>query len=161
MDQKRLEEIRKNVDFARKIGFTGLNMESAVYEAYCEIVPELLDYIKQILAEEKKLEERYQNRMKKEITEKEAIRLLHPDTQKEAILEYHYFGGSLKGNRVAIVAMEAAHLLACDALEKQISRSMEYDGWNPQGSVFRCPECLKILRNNVNYCPNCGQRIEE
>jgi len=160
MDKKRLEEIRKNVDFAKEIGFTGLNMESAVYEAYCEIIPELLDYIGRILAEGKKPEERYQNKIKKEITKKESIRLLHPDTTREALSEYEYFGG-LEGNRAVIAVIEAACLLACDALEKQIPMGMEYDEWTPKGSVFRCPECLKILRNNVNHCPNCGQRIEE
>ena len=45
MDQKRLEETRKKVNNAKEVGLTGWNLAAAVYDEYCEIVPELMDYI--------------------------------------------------------------------------------------------------------------------
>lgn len=50
---------------------------------------------------------------------KEAIRILHPDTTREALAEYEYYGG-FNGKQAMIKAVEDASLLACEALEKQI-----------------------------------------
>jgi|GEM_PF-3145310 len=48
MDQKRLEETRKKVNNAKEVGLTGWNLAAAVYDEYCEIVPDLLDYIAEL-----------------------------------------------------------------------------------------------------------------
>lgn len=47
---------------------------------------------------------------------KEAIRLLHPDTTRDALAEIEYYGG-FKGKEKCIKAIEEACLLACEAME--------------------------------------------
>ena len=56
------------------------------------------------------------------MTAQEAIKLLHPDTTKEAIAEIKYYCG-FHGKEAAIKAIEEACLLACDALEKQVPKA--------------------------------------
>ena len=51
---------------------------------------------------------------------KEAIRILHPDTTREALAEYEYYGGF--NGKQAMIKAEDASLLACEALEKQIAK---------------------------------------
>ena len=47
---------------------------------------------------------------------KEAIRLLHPKTTRDALAEIDYYGG-FNGKEKCIAAIEEACLLACEAME--------------------------------------------
>lgn len=50
------------------------------------------------------------------MTKEQAIKLLYPDTTREALAEIEYYGG-FKGRMAAIIAIEDACLMACDALK--------------------------------------------
>lgn len=51
------------------------------------------------------------------MTSEEAIRILHPNTTKEALVEYEYYGG-FNGKKAMIKAVDEASILACEALQK-------------------------------------------
>lgn len=97
------------------------------------------------------------------MTAQEAIKLLHPDTTKEAIAEIKYYCG-FHGKEAAIKAIEEACLLACDALEKQVPKKPKsaYD-FRAKDNV--CQSCesekaCRILFPWEKYCPGCGQAID-
>lgn len=58
------------------------------------------------------------------MTKEQAIRLLHPDTTREALAEIEYYGG-FRGRRAAIMAIDDACLIACDALKREIMKEQE------------------------------------
>lgn len=79
----------------------------------------------------------------------EAIRLLHPDTTKDAIREIEENGGD------AIKAVNEACLLACEAMERQIKKKP----MNDENGYSKCPRCEGILLYCDNYCLDCGQYL--
>lgn len=88
------------------------------------------------------------------MTLEEAIKLLHPNTTKEAIRRIEENGGD------AIKAIEEACVIACEALEKQIPKkpiTIEADFY---GNSYGCPVCgLDMGPYQFNYC-DCGQRLK-
>ena len=101
------------------------------------------------------------------MTIEEAIKLLHPDTTGEGIMELQYYGG-FEAKEKVIKAIEEACILACAALEKQIPKNPYLSGdgyWNGQlvYDIWDCPNCGKSYEvdyDNYDYCPECGQRID-
>ena len=63
-------------------------------------------------------------RSNEQMAKQEAIRLLHPDTTREAIAEIEYYGG-FSGPEKAIKAIEEACALACEALKKAEMDSLQ------------------------------------
>ena len=49
----------------------------------------------------------------------QAIRILHPDTTREALAEIEYYGG-FNGDKAVMQAINDACLMACKALEQQM-----------------------------------------
>ena len=102
------------------------------------------------------------------MTAQEAIKLLHPDTTKEAIAEIEYYCG-FHGKEAAIKAIEEACLLACDALEKQAPKKA-IDIQTPVVAWGLCPKCKGELNKlggkanrifeGTNFCSDCGQAID-
>ena len=87
------------------------------------------------------------------MTYEEAIRLLHPDTSREAIAELKYYNGFNKDKTIDTI--NEAIILVCEAAEKQIPTC----DWEPY-KEFVCSKCgLKSSTFYGNYCPVCGQRI--
>lgn len=87
------------------------------------------------------------------MTYEEAIRLLHPDTSREAIAELKYYNGFNKDKTIDTI--NEAIILVCEAAEKQIPTC----DWGPY-KEFVCSKCG--LESGIfygNYCPICGQRI--
>ena len=76
------------------------------------------------------------------MTIEEAIKLLHPDTTGEGIMELQYYGG-FEAKEKVIKAIEEACILACEALEKQIPKKVNVQKWI-----------------DTKYCKNCGQRLD-
>ena len=94
------------------------------------------------------------------MTAQEAIKLLHPDTTKEAIAEIKYYCG-FHGKEAAIKAIEEACLLACEALEKQVPKKPR-----ETRCALMCANCghkiteIGCTKWNRLYCKKCGQAID-
>lgn len=75
------------------------------------------------------------------MTYKEAKRILHPDTTREALAEIEFLGG-FKGKEKSRKAVDEACLMACEALDKQIPRK-------PVGKYtdYRCGVCGTRVRS--------------
>lgn len=100
------------------------------------------------------------------MTAQEAIKLLHPDTTKEAIAEIKYYCG-FHGKEAAIKAIEEACLLACDALEKQVPKEPKmwrnppcYPDWVDDDWGWECPNCGNQEIDYPDHHCNCGQAID-
>lgn len=97
------------------------------------------------------------------MTAQEAIKLLHPDTTKEAIAEIKYYCG-FHGKEATIKAIEEACLLACDALEKQVPKKPKsaYDFRAKDNVCENCEteKACRILFPWEKHCPDCGQAID-
>ena len=57
----------------------------------------------------------------KELTPKEAIKILHPDTSRDALWKIEYYAG-FNAEKARLKAVEDACVVACEALEKQIPK---------------------------------------
>ena len=95
------------------------------------------------------------------MTIEEAIKLLHPNTTGEGIMEIQYYG-VFEAKENVIKAIEEACILACEALEKQIPKKpIKLDDW---GEYYKCPICDKYAVDNLGckhkFCRECGQRID-
>lgn len=95
------------------------------------------------------------------MTIEEAIKLLHPDTTGEGIMELEYYGG-FEAKEKVIKAIEEACILACEALEKQIPKKpIKLDDW---GEYYKCPICDKYAVDNLGckhkFCRECGQKFD-
>lgn len=100
------------------------------------------------------------------MTAQEAIKLLHPDTTKEAIAEIKYYCG-FHGKEAAIKAIEEACLLACDALEKQVPKEPKmwrnppcYPDWADDDWGWECPNCGNQDIDYIDHHCKCGQAID-
>lgn len=96
----------------------------------------------------------------------EAIKLLHPDTTKEAIAEIEYYCG-FHGKEAAMKAIEEACLLACDALEKQVPKEPKmwrnppcYPDWADDDWGWECPNCGNQDIDYIDHHCKCGQAID-
>ena len=87
----------------------------------------------------------------------EAIKILHPDTTREAIIEIEYYGG-FNGQEKAIKAVEEACVVACECMEKQIPKkptkepTLYYENY--------CPTCKNLLDVRYKHCTECGQKLD-
>lgn len=103
----------------------------------------------------------------KELTPKEAIKILHPDTSRDALWKIEYYAG-FNAEKARLKAVEDACVVACEALEKQIPMKpdLEGDGYADGHLVYDtwiCPYCEKhyeVDYDDYDYCPNCGQAID-
>lgn len=96
------------------------------------------------------------------MTIEEAKRILHPDTSREAIREAEYdLWESGYSKEDAINVVEEACLLACEALEKQISKEvLETVQVSLRSTWYECPACEGDLTHVRSfYCPYCGQKL--
>lgn len=100
------------------------------------------------------------------MTAQEAIKLLHPDTTKEAIAEIKYYCG-FHGKEAAIKAIEEACLLACDALKKQVPKEPKmwrnppcYPDWADDDWGWECPKCGNQEIDYIDHHCECGQAID-
>lgn len=98
------------------------------------------------------------------MTYKEAKRIIHPDTTREALAEIGF-----KGKEKSQEAVDEACLMACEALDKQIPEPPV--ALNHKGSKhFYCVVCDMRLVSEINeelcagrktrFCPDCGQAID-
>lgn len=78
--------------------------------------------------------------MSKEMTLKEAIRILNPETTREALTEYEYYGG-FNGKQAMIKAVEQASILACEAMkfkeyfDELYGEGLEVANWHLNGEL--------------------------
>ena len=104
----------------------------------------------------------------KELTPKEAIKILHPDTSRDALWKIEYYAG-FNAEKARLKAVEDACVVACEALEKQIPKKPIIKPW----SEARCPTCGTVLSEDLGdgyykdyihweYChnPECLQRLD-
>lgn len=90
------------------------------------------------------------------MTPQEAIRILHPDTTREAL--------SGMDSKTMIQIVNEACLMACEALEKQIEKEAEIR-MNGAEADFYCPSCGELAgyfsataTSGCYYC-DCGQKL--
>ena len=99
----------------------------------------------------------------KELTPKEAIKILHPDTSRDALWKIEYYAG-FNAEKARLKAVEDACVVACEALEKQIPQKplKAYDEQVEQ-HWLSCPMCYKGLcwehGFKPKHCSECGQAI--
>ena len=99
----------------------------------------------------------------KELTPKEAIKILHPDTSRDALWKIEYYAG-FNAEKARLKAVEDACVVACEALEKQIPKKplKAYDEQVEQ-HWLSCPMCYKGLcwehGFKPKHCSECGQAI--
>ena len=95
------------------------------------------------------------------MTIEEAIKLLHPDTTGEGIMELEYYGG-FESKENVIKAIEEACILACEALEKQIPKNPIENLTDDTCLYYEncCPSCENLLVVRYKHCPKCGQRLD-
>lgn len=108
------------------------------------------------------------------MTTEEALRILDPETTREALAEYEYFGG-FRGSEAGIAACDEACRVACAALRARqtpakLDRSQwdgcdrcnlelyKHTGVDGSGVYFQSqiPETDTFL-----YCPRCGRPLTE
>jgi hypothetical protein len=97
------------------------------------------------------------------VTYKEAKRILHPDTTREALVEIGF-----KGKEKLQEAVDEACLMACDALDKQIPKPPVVLNQKDSKNFF-CVACGMRLVSEINgelcagrktsFCHDCGSAI--
>ena len=91
------------------------------------------------------------------MTEREAIRILDPETTREALAEIEYYAG-FRGKEARLQAIEEACRVAVKAMEKQDAKEAVYhDNCDNPCTSARCPRCFEIISND--YCGYCGQKV--
>lgn len=99
----------------------------------------------------------------KELTPKEAIKILHPDTSRDALWEIEYYAG-FNAEKARLKAVEDACVVACEALEKQIPKKPVYIGRDGirYTDLYRCPNCGQGFTGTgiADYCYHCGQKLD-
>lgn len=102
------------------------------------------------------------------MTIEEAIKLLHPETTGEGIMELECYGG-FEAKEKVINAIEEACILACEALEKQIPyKPKEYEdkyySCKCRNAVLmkykKYPTELMPKKFGLDFCLCCGQKID-
>lgn len=99
----------------------------------------------------------------KKMTLEESIKILHPDTSRDAIREIEENGEN------AIKAVEEACFVACEALEKQVPKEPTHEA--TKFECFTCPTCKNVVdeftdfigqkvRVELPYCKLCGQKLK-
>ena len=107
----------------------------------------------------------------KELTPKEAIKILHPDTSRDALWKIEYYAG-FNAEKARLKAVEDACVVACEALEKQIPKKILYRKQN-YGTPWLCCECetdqtpTEFMsedgsepKEKHTYCWKCGQKLD-
>lgn len=85
------------------------------------------------------------------MSEQEAIRILHPDTTREALAEINDYEAMVK-------AVDDACLMGCKALEKQIPKKPKIKG--DFLLLAYCQVCEKTIGFKQEYCHRCGNAID-
>lgn len=104
------------------------------------------------------------------MTYEEAKRILHPDTTLEALAEIEFLGG-FKGKEKLQEAVDEACLMACEALDKKIPKTLNSGvdrTWGTPTKEAICPACDYALGHwefigggkKITYCEHCGQAID-
>lgn len=78
------------------------------------------------------------------MTYKEAKRILHPDTTREALAEIEFLGG-FKGKEKLREAVDEACLKACEALDKQIPKTPNSGVDRTWGSLRKKPFVPRVI----------------
>ena len=99
----------------------------------------------------------------KELTPKEAIKILHPDTSRDALWKIEYYAG-FNAEKARLKAVEDACVVACEALEKQIpTKPLKAYDEQVEQHWLSCPMCYKGLcwehGFKPKHCSECGQAI--
>ena len=97
------------------------------------------------------------------MNEREAHRILHPDTSRDTLWAYEYYGG-FNGREAWRKAVEDARLVACEALEKQIPKKPTVKHLGDDLEV-QCPACKDYhmfidAREGNDFCSTCGQKLD-
>lgn len=99
----------------------------------------------------------------KKITPKEAIKILHPDTSRDALWKIEYYAG-FNAEKARLKAVEDACVVACEALEKQIPKKPVHIGGDGirYTDLYRCPNCGQGFTGTgiADYCYHCGQKLD-
>ena len=92
------------------------------------------------------------------MTEKEAIRILSPETTIQALAEIEYYAG-FNGQKAKMKAVDEACVVAVKAMRKQEAQeAVCHDNCDNPCTSARCPRCFEIISND--YCGYCGQRVK-
>ena len=93
------------------------------------------------------------------MNEKEAHRILNPETTMDALAEIRYHHG-FRGREAEVEYVEEACRVACTALQKQIpQKPVQQQGFPRWGY---CPSCGKTVTKHSSYvgCTWCLQRLD-
>lgn len=93
------------------------------------------------------------------MTPEQAIKILSSETSLEAVEELKYYAGF---NRDKVVErIQEAMDMGAVALQKQVAVKSVRVIMGANGSTTDgCPLCGKEYFEMVNYCPECGQKID-
>ena len=91
----------------------------------------------------------------KELTPKEAIKILHPDTSRDTLWKIEYYAG-FNAEKARLKAVEDACVVACEALEKQIPKKVNNREEHADYIEGNCPDCDLPVCDVDNYCSKCG-----
>ena len=100
----------------------------------------------------------------KELTPKEAIKILHPDTSRDALWKIEYYAG-FNAEKARLKAVEDACVVACEALEKQIPKKPVFKESTDkhEDGCWTCPVCggtVGVYDLRDNWCSDCGMKID-
>ena len=100
----------------------------------------------------------------KELTPKEAIKILHPDTSRDALWKIEYYAG-FNAEKARLKAVEDACVVACEALEKQIPKKPVYKESTDkhEDGCWTCPVCggtVGVYDLRDNWCSDCGTMMD-
>ena len=94
------------------------------------------------------------------MTLEEAKRILDPKTSREALEEIEYYHG-FDGERAKIEAVNDAIKIACEAIDKQITKKPEIVIKDNKYQYCCCPNCgNEYIVAGLRYCVDCGQRLD-
>lgn len=100
----------------------------------------------------------------KELTPKEAIKILHPDTSRDALWKIEYYAG-FNAEKARLKAVEDACVVACEALKKQIPKKPVYKESTDkhEEGCWTCPVCggtVGVYDLRDNWCSDCGTMMD-
>ena len=100
----------------------------------------------------------------KELTPKEAIKILHPDTSRDTLWKIEYYAG-FNAEKARLKAVEDACVVACEALEKQIPKKPVFKESTDkhEDGCWTCPVCggtVGVYDLRDNWCSDCGTMMD-
>ena len=92
------------------------------------------------------------------MTPEQAIKILSSETSLEAVEELKYYAGFDKDK--VVEQIQEAMDMGADTLKKETPQKAVRVIMGANGSTTDgCPFCGKEFFEMVNYCPDCGQKI--